>query len=179
MKYKSTLIVVFISFMLCNCTLTKKDINNTEPIDLTTLIFTDYGTYYSHIITINSNYELIYKIGKYNGYDTYELKDSCFPTIKRQLTPNEIKQLNCFISKKDSLHYQYPYEVLDSPKLNLYIKNKHTAYFIISNLDKNKTLYKFTFFLLNLIDEPYELIHWIDDAYLNLFPSKKLKKSCK
>ncbi len=131
LKIQSILLVLLMIVLCFGCTTQSETKTNIKPENLVTLTFTDYGTYDSHIISVNSNYELIYEIGTLevyidNNIDTlnYIKKDSIYPSEKRKLTPIEIEQFNYFYSRQDSLHYQYPYEVLDASTLNLFIKNK-------------------------------------------------------
>lgn len=136
LKIQSVLLVLLMIVLCFSCTTHSETKTIIEPENLVTLTFSGSGIKYSHIITINSNYELIYEIGEYESYDisekdslTYTLQDSLFPTIIRQLTPNEIDQFNYYYGEQDSLYYQYPYFVIDGCTFDLYIKNKHVANF--------------------------------------------------
>lgn len=174
-KIQSKLILFLIVNLFFSCTLQYKNDKVIEPKNLVTITFSGSGCRYSHIITINSNYELIYEIGEYISYDvsekdslTYILQDSLFPTKKRRLTPREIEQFNYYYAQQDSLYYQNPDFVIDGCTFDLYIKNMHVANFYeikTTNVIENNILNKFSYFLVNLVENPYELGYIIDYYY--------------
>lgn len=181
-------IAIFFAFICCSCSTQTKNELITTPENLVSLAYYGDDTFYSHIITINSNYELIYEIGICNvsieDSLIYNPEDSIYPSEKRKLSPIEIDQFNYYYTHKDSLRYKNSSIFKGAIYANLFIQNRHVAYYPIFEIDKN-ILYNFSIFLLNLIDNPYELAIIddqknfgliINDGYQELFPLKKFKK---
>lgn len=108
------------------------DSNNVENMRNVTLIYSLPGGTRAHIIEINSQYELIYKVGtfykKLYPQENSKVYNNNFEEVKKILSDSQKEMLKNLVLEKEKLLYDDEKIVKDSWEYYLFIDGKQIAF---------------------------------------------------
>jgi len=136
---KMSKFLCFILFALPFCVIScqgqnkenRKTIEQSKMNELTLIVSVSGGTR-AHIINIDQNNELTYRIGSFSIADDFDLSkvkwNDNYKEIKKQLNNEKIEKIKSYCSRKESLIFNDPKIVKDSWEYYLYIDGNKVAF---------------------------------------------------